>query len=202
MYKWKRIAVVGILLIGILLGFAIWRGFPPFQLRSSQFPGLLSNAITPNPQSVRVEIVKSERKLVLYQEEKMIGIFKIALGFSPRGDKGQEGDGKTPEGSYAICYINDETPYVYFYGLSYPQEKDAKKGLEKGLISQEEYQNLMNASKNKSIPSWYTSLGGEVGIHGGGNGADWTKGCVALSDTDILILKKYLMIGTPVHIFP
>ncbi|VBB06121.1 Hypothetical protein LUCI_1336 [Lucifera butyrica] len=197
--KW---ASLGWILLGIILAVAIWRGFPPFQIRSNQFPGILSSSITPDPQHVKIEIFKAERKLILYQNEKPVGIFKIALGFSPIGDKEREGDGKTPEGDYAICYVNDKTPYLYFYGLNYPQGKDIKRGFKQGRISQRQYQELIDNNKNNGIPLWNTALGGEVGIHGGGNLWDWTKGCIALSDTDILILKKYLMIGTPVHIFP
>lgn len=188
-----------IFLIGIL-SFAIWRGFPPFSLHTNKFPGLLHKTAV-LPQNVEVKVYKSERKLFLYSDGKVIGIFRIALGFAPVGDKEQEGDGKTPEGKFVICYINNHTPYIYFYGLNYPNAKDAERGLKQGLISQEEYQQIAMAAQSGSIPLWKTPLGGEVGIHGGGNWWNWTQGCVALSDTDIFTLKKYLKIGTNVEIF-
>lgn len=124
------------------------------------------------------------------------------MGFDPVGDKKKEGDGKTPEGRFIICYINTNTPYLYFYGLNYPNIKDAERGLKQGIISQKEYQQIVAASQSGSIPFWNTPLGGEVGIHGAGNLIDWTKGCVAVSDADILTLKDYLNIGTSVEIFP
>ena len=114
--------MVWILLLFIIvgaLGFGIWRGVPPFQLRSDNFPGLINSTVV-DFEKTEVKIYKSQRKLELYAGGKVIGIFKIALGFSPEGDKRIEGDGKIPEGQFAICYINNRTPYVYFYGLNYP----------------------------------------------------------------------------------
>lgn len=185
----------------MILGFVVWRGFPPFKWHTSEFPGLL-HKLEVQPQHVAVKIYKSERKLVLYGDGEIIGIFKMALGFAPVGDKEIEGDGKTPEGNFVICYINDNTPYVYFYGLNYPNVKDAERGMKQGLISEKEYQQIVVAAKSGSVPLWGTPLGGEVGIHGGGSLADWTRGCVAVSDADILTLKEFLGIGTRVEIFP
>lgn len=154
------------------------------------------------PQHIEVKIYKSKRTLILYSDGRPIGVIKTALGFAPVGDKEKEGDGKTPEGRFVICYINKNSPYLYFYGLNYPNIKDAERGLTQGLISQEEYRQIVTASQSGSIPLWNTALGGEVGIHGGGNRMDWTHGCVAVSDTDILTLDNYFNIGTSVEIFP
>lgn len=198
-YRWATIITV--LLASITLGAALWRGFPPVSFHTAEFPGLVPE-IYSQSKNTAVKIYKSERKLILYNEGKVIGVFKTALGFSPVGDKEKEGDGKTPEGKFVICYVNDNTPYLYFYGLNYPNSKDAKRGLTQGLISQGEYQQIAAASQSGSIPLWHTALGGEVGIHGGGNWLDWTKGCVAVSDADILALRDYLQVGTAVEIFP
>ncbi|WP_110955899.1 L,D-transpeptidase family protein [Anaerosinus massiliensis] len=198
-YSW--LTIIMILFVIMILGIAVWRGFPPFKLHTSDFPGIL-HTMEVKPKQIEVKIYKAERKLVLYGDGEIIGIFKTAFGFAPVGDKEIEGDGKTPEGSFVICYINDKTPYVYFYGLSYPDSKAAERGLKQGLISQKEYQQFVAVSQSGGIPLWNTPLGGEVGIHGGGNWMDWTKGCVAVSDADILTLKDYLDVGTSVEIFP
>lgn len=199
--QFRLVMIIALLLISIALGSAVWRGFPPFSFHTAEFPGLVSvkNVLS---QNTTVKVYKSERKLVLYNDEEIIGVFKTALGFSTVGDKEKEGDGKTPEGKFVICYVNEKTPYLYFYGLNYPNLKDAERGLKQGLISQEEYQQIVAASQSDGIPLWNTYLGGEVGIHGGGNWLDWTKGCVAVSDTDILTLKSFLRVGTSVEIFP
>ncbi|EGO65853.1 L,D-transpeptidase family protein [Acetonema longum] len=199
--RYNRLAILIVLIVIFVLAFAVWRGFPPFQLHTSAFPGLLHQT-NRQPKQIEVKIYKSERRLMLYGDGNIIGIFRIARGFAPVGNKEKEGDGKTPEGNFVICYINDKTPYVYFYGLNYPNVKDAERGLKQGLISSSEYQQIVSAAQMGGIPLWKTPLGGEVGIHGGGSLWDWTQGCVAVSDADILILKEYLTIGTPVEIFP
>lgn len=194
----KKIIILLLVLVG---GIAVWRGFPPFNLHTAKFPGLLQE-VKIQPQKTEVKVYKSERKLVLYGDGEVIGVFKAALGFNAIGDKEREGDGKTPEGKFVICYINNKTPYLYFYGLNYPNDEDARRGLNQGVISQEEYQQIITASQSGNIPLWNTSLGGEVGIHGAGSLMDWTKGCVAVSDADILTLTDYLHIGTSVEIYP
>ncbi|MDR1702228.1 MAG: L,D-transpeptidase family protein [Sporomusaceae bacterium] len=190
-----------IVFVIIIVSFFVWRGIPPFQLRTDSFPGLLISH-EQNPTITAVKIYKSQRKFELYGDGQIIGIFKIGLGFAPSGDKEVEGDGKTPVGKFAVCYINKNTPYVYFYGLNYPNLEDAERGLSKGLISQKEYEQILQAVQSGATPLWQTPLGGEVGIHGGGNLLDWSAGCVTVSDTDILILEKYLTLGTVVEIKP
>jgi len=40
-----------------------------------------------------------------------------------------------------------------------------------------------------------------IEIHGnGGKGVDWTEGCVALRDSDMNIVYRYVKVGTPVTI--
>lgn len=61
-----------------------------------------------------VKIYKERRIIELYGDNKLIGRFKMALGRVPQGKKQREGDNKTPEGNYYICYINSKTKYKYF----------------------------------------------------------------------------------------
>jgi hypothetical protein len=70
------------------------------------------------------------------------------------------------------------------------------------FITEREFKSIENAINRKEIPNWYTILGGEVGIHGGGASRDWTLGCIALSNGDIDILDRYIGIGTKVFIRP
>ncbi len=153
-------------------------------------------------ENVRIEIYKQRRHLELFDAGNLIGRFKIALGFNPIGHKEKEGDGKTPEGEYYICYINSNSQFHLFYGLSYPNVIDAQKALSQNRISQTQFNNIKDAIDKRNRPDWYTALGGEVGIHGGGNSRDWTWGCIALTDDDIDILAKHIGIGTEVIIYP
>ncbi|WML37164.1 L,D-transpeptidase [Clostridium sp. OS1-26] len=153
------------------------------------------------PSQNSIKVYKEKRILELYGDEKLIGRFKMGLGRDPWKDKEKEGDNRTPEGSYYICYGTSETKYTYFMGLSYPNIKDAQRGLEKGLIDKNTYNRIKQAIDEKRQPPWNTSLGGAVGIHGGGSKYDWTYGCIALTNEDINIIKQYAPIGTLVEIY-
>lgn len=153
------------------------------------------------PDTTSIKVYKELRVLELYGDNSLIGRFKIALGGSPIGDKNIEGDSKTPEGEYYICTRNDKSKFTLFLGLSYPNINDAKRGLEAGLIDEKTFSDISRTIEQNKRPTWNTSLGGAVGIHGKGNSHDWTLGCIALSDEDIKILWKYVPLKTKVDIY-
>lgn len=153
------------------------------------------------PQVTFIKIFKAARKLELYGDNKLIAVFKIALGKDPQGEKQQEGDNKTPEGTYYVCTRNEKSKFTLFLGLSYPNIEDANRGLDKGIIDKEIYNTIKSAQGKEIRPPWNTPVGGEVGIHGGGIENDWTAGCIALSDEDIKILWDYTPLKTMVKIY-
>jgi len=148
-----------------------------------------------------IKIYKEERRLVLWQENELIKSFKISLGFTPEGEKLRNGDGRTPEGSYYICTKNPVSHFTLFLGISYPNIKDAERGLTEGLISQEEFDFIKVSIENGKRPCWDTELGGKIGIHGMGTSLDWTAGCVALEDEDIRLLWDNTSLGDKVEIY-
>ncbi len=162
---------------------------------------LFFNEPVEKPANTYIRIYKSRRVLELYGDDILIGRFKIGLGSSPIGDKTIEGDSKTPEGSYYICTRNENSKFTLFLGLNYPNTEDAGLALENNMISKEEYDWIRFAETKKQRPPWHTAMGGQVGIHGGGNTCDWTQGCIALSNHDILILGRYVTYKMPVNIY-
>jgi murein L,D-transpeptidase YafK len=153
------------------------------------------------PIDVSIKVYKEIRILELYGDDNLIGRFRIALGSASIGDKEKEGDKKTPEGSYYICTRNDKSKYTLFLGISYPNVEDAREGLENGLISESEFEDVQSNIHSGKRPAWDSSLGGEVGIHGGGTSSDWTFGCIAVSEDDIRIIWEYTKMNTPVEIY-
>ncbi len=133
----------------------------------------------------QLTIVKSERRLSLLNN-KGSEIFScpIGLGFTPAGPKAQEGDGKTPEGTYFICLKRETGKYGMALGISYPNEKDAESALNCDFISISEWEAIRSACLEGRRPPWGTKLGGEIYLHGGG-ASDWTAGCIALNDEDM-----------------
>ncbi|HXG84848.1 MAG TPA: L,D-transpeptidase [Pyrinomonadaceae bacterium] len=156
----------------------------------------------PQIENPRIVIKKEKRLLELFDGEKQLKTYKIALGFAPEGDKQQEGDGKTPEGEFYIFTKNDKSKYYLSLGVSYPNIEDAGRGLEDKIISPKEYDAIVKAINEKRMPPQNTRLGGEIYIHGGGIGKDWTRGCAALDDKDIKEIFETVSVGGSVKIEP
>ena len=152
--------------------------------------------------SPRIVVKKADRRLFLYDGNKLVKSYRIGLGLSPKGDKVREGDRRTPEGDFYIFTRNDKSAFYLSLGVSYPNATHADRGLRDGLISKSQHDAIMRALKLKKTPPQNTALGGDIYIHGRGASSDWTWGCVALGDEDIRELFHIATVGTPVTILP
>lgn len=136
------------------------------------------------PEVTRVVVMKSERRMYLMHDQKVLKAFAVDLGFAPEGHKQFEGDGKTPEGSYIIDRRNPNSEFHLSLGISYPNDADREVAREAGKAP-----------------------GGDIFIHGGRRPIDpkrpdWTWGCISVSDKEIE--KVYAMVrdGTRIDIYP
>ena len=134
-----------------------------------------------------IVVNKEKRDITMYKEGKVLKKFKISLGFEPIGTKIKKGDGKTPEGLY---YIEDkirESSFFLALKVSYPNPWDIRRALELNYHP-----------------------GGQIMIHGVPNmrydrnyhnsDNDWTEGCVAISNQQMLKIWKKISLGTPILI--
>jgi len=60
---------------------------------------IIAHVVWADPPVSLVRVLKSEHKLQLFAEGKVVREFHVAFGGSPKGHKRQEGDEKTPEGA-------------------------------------------------------------------------------------------------------
>ena len=150
----------------------------------------------------KIVVNKSARRLILYSGGRVVRTYVAALGFEAVKDKEKEGDGATPEGEFYVCRKNAASRFHRSLGLSYPNEEDAARGLRDRLITRTQHDEIVRAIRRKRRPPWYTPLGGEIFIHGGGSQTDWTLGCVALTDEEAEELFDAVPVGTPVTINP
>ena len=153
-----------------------------------------------------IKVWKKERKLMLMQNQKILKTYKIALSsFAPSGDKEQVGDGKTPNGRFYICeslHKNLKAKYgARSLRLSYPNKEDARRGLRDKLINKSQYKKIIKAIDKKRMPPQNTKLGSSIRIHGGGNSIDWTLGCIAMNDNDIIELYSKIKGKTRVDVY-
>jgi uncharacterized protein YijF (DUF1287 family) len=153
-----------------------------------------------------IKVWKRERKLFLMKGDIVDRTFRVALGSqNPTGQKVKRGDGATPEGRYFIAEV-DEAPEPGRYGarsmrLSYPSVDDARRGLRDHLINKATYLGIVRAVRAGEVPPQHTALGGSIRIHGGGSKQDWTLGCIALDDKDVIALFAETGKGTRVDVF-
>jgi len=137
----------------------------------------------------RIVIEKAKRLLTVYNGERELVHYSVALGNTPEGPKRCQGDGKTPEGEYKISGRNRGSAYHRSLRISYPNHADN-----------------VNAGKLRCNP------GGDIMIHGLPNGqgwigaahrkVDWTLGCIALTDEEIEALWEMIPDGSAVTIKP
>ena len=150
----------------------------------------------------------SAQKIEVKQGEKTLEtINDIAIGRGGAGLKTHRGDNVTPSGEYRIGWVGKQSAFHRFYGLTYPSRHDAENALKFGIINQETYNRIMQAHNYRQIPPQNPPLGGQIGIHGLGRGNEkihktmnWTQGCIAMTNSQIDHLSRWLETGTVVKI--
>ncbi len=157
-----------------------------------------------------LEVDKSDRLLRVKYAGETHRQFNIAWGRGGPGDKRQMGDQRTPEGAYRIVGFNENSEFHLFMRLNYPNVKDAFYGLKDKLISETEFEQIIESLRSGKLPPQDTALGGAIGIHGVGkenarklkihSKLNWTEGCVALTNQEVSDLRSYVSIGTKVVI--
>lgn len=169
-----------------------------------------NRGLTASQLQIRLFVDKSDKLLIVYNNNTPLKAYHVELGDSGPGDKRISGDHKTPEGSFYITQKLVLNPADQYLGtrwmrLSYPNIEDAQRGLNTGLINKTTYNEIVSAINNGQTPPQNTALGGGVGIHGGSTpalGTNWTFGCVGLTNTDVQDFYDYVRVGTRVTIQP
>lgn len=150
----------------------------------------LRYSMTPLPIADRVVVYKAERQMSLLQQGRVLKTYRIALGGNPVGHKVRQGDSRTPEGSYILDWRNPNSAFFLSLHISYPNEADRERAARLG------------------VPP-----GGAIMIHGQSNDAsnssgrkrsrrDWTDGCIAVSNSEMLEIWEAVPDGTPIDIYP
>jgi hypothetical protein len=115
-------------------------------------------------------------------------VFPVDLGWNGLHDKRRQGDGATPEGEYRVSELKGEekTRYHRALLLDYPNSLD--------------WERFSRAVREGRLPG-DARIGGLIEIHGeGGQGRDWTDGCVALANDDMEIVFDASYVGMPVFV--
>lgn len=154
------------------------------------FPGDQLSAVASDfPVADKIVVEKGNRKLHLLSNGVPFRTFDIALGLVPDGDKEEEGDQRTPEGYYMLDGRNPDSDYFLSIHISYPNSGDRIAARQKGV-----------------------QPGGQIMIHGQPNmptysaayyaREDWTNGCIAVSNSDMIDIWLMTPNSVPIEILP
>jgi murein L,D-transpeptidase YafK len=151
---------------------------------------LLSHAsASGKPQADKILIVKSARSMTLFQRDKVLKTYKVALGGAPVGPKRVEGDHKTPEGNYIIDSRNAHSQFHLALHISYPSAADREHARRLGSPPG-------GAIMIHGLPPAFAYLGA---LH---RKTDWTDGCIAVTNAEIEEIWNLVPVGTRVEIRP
>ena len=137
----------------------------------------------------RVIVQKANRRMELMRAGAVIASYKISLGLQPIGQKQREGDFRTPEGTYRLTRRNAQSDFFLAVQVSYPEASDIaiarRKGWQPGgAIMVHGLPNILKYSRDRYLST------------------DWTDGCIALSNEDMLDFWLLTGAGTPIEIRP
>src|SRR5438876_11420268 len=88
-----------------------------------------------NAKAERILVEKGARRLTLFCAGRKLKEYRVALGFSPVGPKQREGDGRTPEGKYAIDFHKSDSAFHRALHISYPDAADSARAAEAGMAA-------------------------------------------------------------------
>ncbi len=152
-------------------------------------PAPSQNAATAALMADRIVVHKAAHMLYLYHGNEVIGAYHVEFGLDPRGAKEREDDFRTPEGRYFLEGRNPHSAYFLSIEVSYPNRRDEAR-----------------AERHHWEP------GGDIMIHGTPNDPrypaayyetqNWTNGCIALSDSDMVDVWMKTRNGIPIDIDP
>ncbi|MDB5600966.1 MAG: hypothetical protein JWN71_3010 [Xanthobacteraceae bacterium] len=176
----RLFVLVGVIAI-LLIAMVAW----DFVKLSRQIPPLAA----PDGRATSILVEKQAHRLTLLRNDAVLKTYDIALGTSPVGHKQQEGDRRTPEGSYAIDFKNQRSRFHLALRISYPNAADRER------------------ARSQGVPP-----GSDIMIHGLPNGLgwlsrwhlgrDWTDGCAAVTNAQIEEIWAMVDVGTSVTIKP
>lgn len=141
------------------------------------------------------------------QDNALARFGQISIGRGGTSNFHKRGDSTTPLGEYRITAILSSKRYQTFIALNYPNVQQADQALARGTINAAEHRQLLAADAEGTTPPATTALGGNIGLHGLGDGdirihqqMNWTRGCVALTNEQIKQLLTWITPGMRVVI--
>ncbi len=151
-------------------------------------PVLHAVSLAQMPVVTRVVVRKGERRMDLMNGEQVLRSYRVSLGLQPQGPKEREGDFRTPEGRYHLTRRNPRSDFFLSIQVSYPSERDLQRARANGWEPGGAIMIHGMPNRLKHDPDYYTR--------------DWTDGCIAVSNSDMLEIWLFTDNNTPIDILP
>jgi murein L,D-transpeptidase YafK len=174
-----------VLLVGVLLAPVASRAEPALTSGGAQQYSTVPNQL---PTATRVVVRKAARRLELMRGNEVLGTYHISLGLVPTGHKEKVGDFRTPEGSYQLTRRNARSDFFLSIQVSYPGPDDIKRAKKNGWDPGGSIMIHGLPNRLRRDPNYYTS--------------DWTDGCIAVSNSDMVEIWLLTHDDTPIDILP
>jgi murein L,D-transpeptidase YafK len=153
----------------------------PESSRGAAFDGI--------PTADRIVVHKGDRRLHLMRGESILRTYKVALGLNPVGHKERSGDFRTPEGKYRLTRRNPRSDFFLSIQVSYPNGDDVRRARSNGWDAGGSIMIHGLPNQLKHAPSYYESR-------------DWTDGCIAVSNSDMVEIWMLITDNAPIEILP
>lgn len=150
------------------------------------FPAYVPGSII---QADKVVVIKKKRVLLLMKNGTVLKRYRVAIGRNPVGPKIRLGDGKTPEGEYVLDKRNPNSRFYRSIHISYPNAADIERAQVQGVSPG-------SAIMIHGLPRNYEDVGKLHTV------TDWTRGCIAVTNTEIDEIWSLVADGTPIVIKP
>jgi murein L,D-transpeptidase YafK len=141
------------------------------------------------PTADRIVVYKGERRLLLMHGDSILRTYRVALGLNPVGQKERAGDFRTPEGRYRLTRRNPRSDFFLSIQVSYPNGSDVKKARRNGWDTGGSIMIHGLPNQLKHSPAYYEK-------------SDWTDGCIAVSNSDMLEIWLLTADNAPIEILP
>jgi murein L,D-transpeptidase YafK len=137
----------------------------------------------------RIVIEKGARRLYLLRGDDVIVEYPVRLGLNPFGHKQREGDFRTPEGVYHLSRRNPRSEFFLSVEVSYPNEADRSRARQAGVRPGGLIMIHGQPNVPRKSPDYYANN-------------DWTDGCIAVSNSDMVDIWQRTRLGIPIEIRP
>jgi murein L,D-transpeptidase YafK len=137
----------------------------------------------------KIVVYKAERRMSLVRAGEVVGNYRIALGLDPFGPKLREGDFRTPEGTYRLSRRNPNSDFFLSIQITYPSDQDIRRARKLGFAPGGLIMIHGMPNRLKHPPEYYEER-------------DWTDGCIAVNNSDMVEIWLSTGADTPIEILP